>query len=390
MSEKRIICEMAEWAAGLSRGSVPASALHAARRLLIDRIAISLGGYRLIGPHPTYHLAERMDGRPAATIWSTGSKTFAPYAAMANGSAGDILELEAGPECAESALAAAEIADATLGDLLAAIAVAGEVAGYMRRWLSEPMERHGLHHPAALGAYSSATAAGRLLGLTPAQLAGALGLAGALAPQAPYGAFSAGASGKTLYGGWPHLLGLWSCLWAIQGVAAPVTLLEGRHEPPAETAIHTCIYRARSDVVSVAHFHPYFATLFAIAGKPLLPVSSHGAIFGNAVPVYMDPDHVTDKERGESLARSLGESRAVLMRGHGVTVVGESVEACFTACIYLEENARRLYHASLLGPPLSFDEDEIRRVAKSTWKEKSFKKLWDHFESRARRWNSED
>ena len=167
-------------------------------------------------------------------------------------------------------------------------------------------------------------------------------------------------------------------------------LLEGQHEPPAETAIHTCIYRVRSDVVSVAHFHPYFATLFAIAGKPLVPVSSHGAIFGKAVPVYMDPDHVTDKERGESLARSLGESRAVLMRGHGVTVVGESIEACFTACIYLEENARRLYHASLLGPTLSFDEDEIRRVAKSTWKEKSFKKLWDHFESRARRWNGED
>lgn len=227
MSEERVVCELAEWAAGVSKESIPASALHAARRLLVDRLAISLGGYRLIGPHPTCHLAQQMEGRPAATIWSTGREAFAPYAALANGSAGDILELEAGPDCTESAFAAAEIADATLGDLLAALAIAGEVAGYMRRWLSEPMERHGLHHPAALGAYSSATASGRLLGLSSAQLAGALASAGALAPQAPYGAFSAGATGKTLYGGWPHLVGLWSCLWATQGIAGPATLLEG-------------------------------------------------------------------------------------------------------------------------------------------------------------------
>jgi len=161
-------------------------------------------------------------------------------------------------------------------------------------------------------------------------------------------------------------------------------LVEGKHEPPAETAIHTCIYRARPDVLSIAHFHPHFATLFAIAGVPLIPVSSHGAVFGAALPLYMDPDHVTNDEQGQAVARSLGQSRAVLMRGHGVTVVGESVEACFTGCVYLEENARRQFFASLLGPPLAFDEDEIRRVAKSTWKEKSFKKLWDHYESRAR------
>ncbi|MCL5959075.1 MAG: class II aldolase/adducin family protein [Chloroflexi bacterium] len=161
-------------------------------------------------------------------------------------------------------------------------------------------------------------------------------------------------------------------------------LVEGKYEAPSETPIHTCIYRARSDVLSVAHIHPHYATLFAIAGRPLVPVTTHGAVFAGPVPVYHDPDHVNDDRRGQALAKALGSARVVLMRGHGATVVGESVEACFTACVYLEENARRQLFSSILGTPIAFDEDEIRRVTASTWKEKTFKKVWDYFESRAR------
>ncbi len=37
--------------------------------------------------------------------------------------------------------------------------------------------------------------------------------------------------------------------------------------PPSETALHLAAYRAKPDVRSVAHFHPLYATAFAVAGK---------------------------------------------------------------------------------------------------------------------------
>ena len=51
--------------------------------------------------------------------------------------------------------------------------------------------------------------------------------------------------------------------------------------PPSETAIHLAAYRAKPDVRSVAHFHPLYATAFAVAGKPLDVASNAGAISGN-------------------------------------------------------------------------------------------------------------
>ncbi len=48
--------------------------------------------------------------------------------------------------------------------------------------------------------------------------------------------------------------------------------LAGEGDPPAEVPIHTRIYAARPDVHCVAHLHPQFATVFTIAGRPLVPV----------------------------------------------------------------------------------------------------------------------
>lgn len=259
-----LVYELAEWVTELRRDQVPDSAIHAARRLLLDRLGIAVGGHRLSGAHPTATLAARMSGQPAATVWATGAPAFAPYAALANGCAGDALELAAEPTCAEAGFAAAEAADRTLGELLLGIVAGAEVGGYLRRWLTEPLERHGLHPVAHVGGYAAVTTAGRLLGLSTDALAGALASVACLSPQAPYASFSGGATGKTLYGGWPHFLGLWACLWASGGTVGPATALEGSRgvgqalldtggpiEPPA--------FRPAVDGWEIEHVHfkPY-------------------------------------------------------------------------------------------------------------------------------------
>jgi 2-methylcitrate dehydratase PrpD len=220
-----VVKDLAAWAASVSLDSLPPSAVHAARRLVLDRLGISLGGTRLLGVHPTATLA--LPGTPSATVWATGQQAYAPYAALANGCAGDGLELMAGPDCVEGAWVAAEIADRALGDLLAAVVAGAEIGGYLRRWLADANEKHGLHHPATLGSLSVAAAVGRVLGLPEDRLAGALAGAACLMPRAPFGSFTGGGSAKSLFGGWPHQLGLWACLWAQDGMVGASTVLEG-------------------------------------------------------------------------------------------------------------------------------------------------------------------
>src|SRR5438132_10867421 len=104
-------------------------------------------------------------------------------------------------------------------------------------------------------------------------------------------------------------------------------------EPPsvqlfAERVIHGCVFEARRDVMAVCHHHAPAVLPFAIAGVPIVPVFHLGAAIGDSVPFWDQRDEFGDTnllvakpEEGRSLARALGPHAAVLMRGHGATVV---------------------------------------------------------------------
>ncbi|MGH2450317.1 MAG: class II aldolase/adducin family protein [Candidatus Limnocylindria bacterium] len=160
------------------------------------------------------------------------------------------------------------------------------------------------------------------------------------------------------------------------------TPLQG--EPPSETALHLACFRARADVGSAAHFHPLFATAFAVAGRPLVTAHNAGAPFGGEVPVFDDPDLVRTDEQGRGVAQVLGDRRAALLRGHGAIVVADDVPNCVTASLYLEESARRLATAIPLGEPRAYTADEIRRVAASIWQPFVIEKTWTDALERAR------
>jgi 2-methylcitrate dehydratase PrpD len=185
----------------------------------MDQMGVSVAGARddlLLSDYP-----------PRASLWTTGARVHWSDAALANRYAGDDLELTAGPEVGAAGVATAELVDASLGELDAAIAVACDVEEYLRGWLQLGAEAHGLHPPALLGAMSAAAVSARLLGLDRERFAGALAAAAALAPVSPYAAFSRGASGKRLYGAWSQMLGARCASAARYGIAGPATVLEG-------------------------------------------------------------------------------------------------------------------------------------------------------------------
>jgi ribulose-5-phosphate 4-epimerase/fuculose-1-phosphate aldolase len=96
------------------------------------------------------------------------------------------------------------------------------------------------------------------------------------------------------------------------------------------------------------------------------------------MPVYRDPALIHTNEQGDAVARALGAGDAVVLRGHGSMVVGQSIEWVFAGCVDLEEAASRFYQASLLGPVQIYTQDETDRVMKQRRKDSVVQKVWDH------------
>jgi len=159
----------------------------------------------------------------------------------------------------------------------------------------------------------------------------------------------------------------------------------GKMSPPSESPIHAAVYQARPDVNCVVHIHPHYAILPSIAGIDLVPVCQHGAIFGRVVPVHADSEKITDFEQAHRLARALGTSRAVIMKGHGAVIAESTVEAGFVASFHLEENARLFVQASILGKPMALSEEERERASANTYRPSSIQKAWSYFTEKGRK-----
>ena len=119
--------------------------------------------------------------------------------------------------------------------------------------------------------------------------------------------------------------------------------------PYLERFIHSEIYRARSDVHAIVHSHsPATIPFGAVKGASLQPIYHMSAFLGQGAPVFEIRNvggHASDmlirnRPLGEALAQELKGSAVVLMRGHGVTVVGATLRQAVFRAVYTELNAR--------------------------------------------------
>ena len=135
-----------------------------------------------------------------------------------------------------------------------------------------------------------------------------------------------------------------------------------------ERYIHGEIYRARPDVMAVVHSHSPSVIPFGVTRTRLRPVYHMGSFLWSGAPVWdirkvrEDNDVlVRDRPLGQALARCLGSCNCVLMRGHGMTVIGDSVAEAVFRAIYTEMNARLQLQATQLEGPIEFLSDEEGR-----------------------------
>ncbi len=151
-----------------------------------------------------------------------------------------------------------------------------------------------------------------------------------------------------------------------------------------ERFIHSEIYKARPDVMSIVHNHSHSVVPFSCTTCVLRPIFHMSAFIGLGVPNWdiRDAQQGTDmlvrnSFLGKSLADKLGPHPAALMRGHGSVVVGEKIQVAVGRTIYLDQNAKMQYQAMMMaGSPMEvvyMDDEEV--AANVKWQE--YYRSWD-------------
>jgi 2-methylcitrate dehydratase PrpD len=209
------------------------AAIAAAKRLVLDGIAVAVAGCRAEeAPAIVAEHEHEQGGAPQATAIGFGFKTSAVQAALINGVSMHVLDYEpmwspanhAVSTSLPTVLALAEMVPANGLELLTALAKGTEIQGWMRQ-ASGLFESRGLsfHPPGMVGPLGAATAGGHLLGFDVATMRNALGLA---ASRCGSVLANAGTMTKSTHCGLAGSLGLDAALLAKRGFTANVNVIE--------------------------------------------------------------------------------------------------------------------------------------------------------------------
>jgi HCOMODA/2-hydroxy-3-carboxy-muconic semialdehyde decarboxylase len=162
---------------------------------------------------------------------------------------------------------------------------------------------------------------------------------------------------------------------AINGVLPPEVL--------GEVRTHQAIYALRPDVHGICRIMP--PTLMALSTQCVIPQPRHGigAYFHPGPVFWDDPRLLRDDESAARLAGALGDSNAIVMRGNGAIVCGDSLKQAVALSWFLEDAARveREVRAMGFDPATGvLNDDEI--AARQVWSGGVVERMWHYLNMR--------
>ncbi len=144
-----------------------------------------------------------------------------------------------------------------------------------------------------------------------------------------------------------------------------------------EVRIHQQLYAARADVNAVCRIMP--PALMALSTHGIVPKPRHGigAYFDN-LPLWPDPRLLRDDLAAARLVEMLGDAPAIVMRGNGAVVVGDTMQRAVTLAWFLEDAARieRDVRAMGLDPDAGLL-DPAETVDRQVWSGGVEARMWD-------------
>ena len=103
---------------------------------------------------------------------------------------------------------------------------------------------------------------------------------------------------------------------------------------------HSAVYVARADVVCAVHTHTPATIAVGAQKAGLLNVSQHAMRFHGRVAYYDYPGFVEGEEERRHVRESLGDKQVLMLRNHGLLVVGHSIHEAFILTYYVETACR--------------------------------------------------
>lgn len=212
-----------------------AAVIHAFRRAMVDYLACAFAGAEMPVTQALRSWAEAEGGNAAASVIATSLRLPAAQAAFVNGASAHALDFDDGHTRGSAhpggvifsaALAAAEKRGAGAADFIAGVVSGYDVMLRIASAMHPASASQGWHNTAVAGVFGATAAAGRIAGLSAAQLRDALGLAASFAGGIRQ-YLSDGAEVKRLHPGKAARDGIICAELAAAGITGAIECLEG-------------------------------------------------------------------------------------------------------------------------------------------------------------------
>jgi L-ribulose-5-phosphate 4-epimerase len=137
--------------------------------------------------------------------------------------------------------------------------------------------------------------------------------------------------------------------------------LRGKWNPSVDLPDHLYIYQHCPEVGGVIHTHSNYATSFAALRMPIPAyLTAIADEFGDEIPCapYVDnqADHI-----GRAIVQYRNRAPAILMGNHGTFAWGPTPRAALKAAVMLEDVAKTVHLALLLGKPAPLPPGEVAK-----------------------------
>jgi ribulose-5-phosphate 4-epimerase/fuculose-1-phosphate aldolase len=137
-----------------------------------------------------------------------------------------------------------------------------------------------------------------------------------------------------------------------------------------ERYLHGEIYRARPDVMAIAHSHSAPVIAFGLTNVPMQAMYHNAAFLAGGVPVFDIREKfgttdivINSAAKGAALAQTLADKPVALLRAHGMVTVGPSLPVAVFRAIFTVASATIQHQALALCGPVAALEPEEGRIA---------------------------
>ena len=156
-------------------------------------------------------------------------------------------------------------------------------------------------------------------------------------------------------------------------------VIKGDYKPSTDMPWHLMIYERRDEVKAIVHAHPPVCGGFACAGVSLdIPTFTEVIIQVGKIPLmeYATP---TTMDYARLIADSMRDTDALLMKNHGTITLGANLEQAFQRTELLEDFAKLVLVAKILGGPNELPPEEahkLRTLESEKWRMKLAEELY--------------